>query len=798
MLKNLTNKNSTTEKLKIETTPVVEQSSLRGKKGKILVLGLVMLIVFIGLFSPVRKASAFACTGFDMINSVNTPAGCTSDTPTDITALTATGIDVTHDGALTSTATAAATTAPSGTCTAASGSTFDATLIQCNAQGGTWVAKTPTGKSIFEENLGSCLSGTSWNPFSDGCLKTIFFKLFHGIPAFFLWVSGMFFNVLLSVSLSSDLLRSSFVGQAWGIVRDLSNIFFILILLYIAIKIILGLGGTEVKKMIVNVIIIALLINFSMFFTTVIIDSSNILALIFYNKMTVNTKSSTDTDRPYSGIGGEKDVSGGLVNSFDPTQMVGEDFFTQAKKNPPNPDGTQADDSTEVPLSIILSVILLSGAVMCFAAYVFFVTGIFFLGRLIELWILIIFSPFAFMSWPVPQLSSLQDIGWKAWLDRLLSVAFMAPIFMFFLYFIFMLISNKAVFEGIIPKSTGGTTGMIKLILGAVLPCILICVLLLKAKNYAKKGSGAIGEMVMKGAKIAGGLALGATAGIGAVALRGSVGRVSAAMANSEWARKREAQGKIGSSVFRDITKKVGSGSFDVRGARIGGKTLASATGMKVGEAQKGGFEERKKIQIEKRQKRVKELEVGENEDLKQKLNKTQMDLQGLLGTNAKEIESVDKLIEKKRQEANDANIQFNAAKGTDKEEGARKNLDQANLEVKNANFRKKALVNGDDWTDLKGVENATHHEYGTTGRTIDTNGKSVSIDDLEKRKKTQAQDIKNENIQRRMNFAATGQTKWERAKGFVFSGGAYTKAASEEAAYNIIMETKLDSGTKT
>ncbi|MFA6177763.1 MAG: MARVEL domain-containing protein [Candidatus Paceibacterota bacterium] len=396
-------------------------------------------------------------------------------------------------------------------------------------------------KSFFENEIvgRGCMSLTNLNPFSDGCLKKVFYYIFHGIPAFLLWVSAIFFNVLLSVSLSSDLLKSPFVGGAWGVVRDLSNIFFILILLYISFKVILGMGGSEVKKMIGSVVIMALLINFSMFFTQVIIDSSNILALIFYNKIDVTTKNSDGTPRPYSPIGKDKDISGGLVNSFDPTKMLGKEFFDQATKQF-NPDGTPQNTSlSEVPLSIVLSVILLAGAVMCVAAYVFFASGFFFLGRLIELLVLIIFSPFAFMTYTVPGLSGISDIGWKAWLDRLIRSALMAPIFMFFLYFIFMLISNKTLFESIIPKSTNneGIGGMIKIILGVVLPCVLICVLLLKAKNYAKKGAGEIGEMVMKGAKIAGGLAIGGAALGTALAGRTLIARGAAAASRTEGAK---------------------------------------------------------------------------------------------------------------------------------------------------------------------------------------------------------------------------------------------------------------------
>jgi len=52
---------------------------------------------------------------------------------------------------------------------------------------------------------------------------------------------------------------------ALPVVRDFVNIFFIFVLLYIAFATILSLHGFKTKEMIINVIIIGLLMNFSLF-----------------------------------------------------------------------------------------------------------------------------------------------------------------------------------------------------------------------------------------------------------------------------------------------------------------------------------------------------------------------------------------------------------------------------------------------------------------------------------------------------------------------------------------------------
>src|SRR3989338_10302 len=72
------------------------------------------------------------------------------------------------------------------------------------------------------------------------------------------------------------------IDTAWKTIRDVANMGFIFVLLYAAIQTILGIGS-DTKKLIVNIIVVAILINFSLFFTKVVIDASNILAITFYD-----------------------------------------------------------------------------------------------------------------------------------------------------------------------------------------------------------------------------------------------------------------------------------------------------------------------------------------------------------------------------------------------------------------------------------------------------------------------------------------------------------------------------------
>jgi hypothetical protein len=373
----------------------------------------------------------------------------------------------------------------------------------------------------------------------------------------------------------------------------------------------------------------------------------------------------------------------------------------------------------------------------------------------------------------------------------------MAPIFMFFMYFIFLLLQAR-MFDSLISNAN---TNFLVRILSILIPAMFILILLLKATDFAKKGSGKFGEALMKGAKMVGGLAisaataaatggtslaLGAASSIAATTGRATIGRAGAAIADSKWAREREIQGKFGSGVFRGAAKAVGSATYDARNVKVAGKTLASATGLNLGEGGKGGFKERKAEQIEKRNKRSKELQVGEHDPLKLKLNKTEEDLQKLLSNNADVIESLDKAIEKKRQEVSDAEKKLSAARGTAGEGAARAALTTANGELDFAKQSKKEFRSGADYmvTD-------------STGKTTLKTGTGVSVEALEQQKRDDAQAIKKENARRNRDFAETQKRGgFTRAKDYILSGGTYTSAAAHEAAHDIIMETKLDSGT--
>jgi len=634
------------------------------------------------------------------------------------------------------------------------------------------LTKTPTSTGTADNEFQKQIdSGCSLNPLYfdlGGCVLKLFYYTYFMIPTFVLWLSAQFFNFLIPISLDSTMImKSEFIPQAWGVVRDVSNIFFILVLLYIAIQTILGMGH-ETKKMIAQVVIMALLINFSMFFTEVVIDSSNVLALIFYNKLDVNKSRPNE-----SSTASQKDISGEIYRNFDVTTLLTKENLDKFKSTTINGKIYQQEG---LPFGATLGLMLIAGTIMLFAAYTFFIAGFSFLGRLVELWILIIFSPFALMSSTLPILEKINYVGWKSWLEKLLATSFMAPIFMFFLYFIFLLLPHMSGFvQG---------DGAISMILTMLIPALLLLALLLKATHYAKKGSGYFGEILSKGGEALAGMAIGAATGGAAALGRATVGKAGAAMANSGWAKDWEAK-HIGGEYAMSAFKKIGSASFDARASSLG-KNIISAGGLDVGTAQKGGFTERREADIKKRMERAKEIEVGEDEKLKQELNAIETDLQDLLRGKSHELGELDKKIKSARQAQLDTAGILKLDPGNEAKTKAAK---EASDKFQNLLAEKKSIKTATKITSTTGkvFDGDKKENRSKNGRTID----QLEDEDIP----TAKHEIETENRTRRWNYAQKLEGRFNRGWNFVFSGGQYSYKGAEEASHKIRMEAKIPSG---
>ena len=96
------------------------------------------------------------------------------------------------------------------------------------------------------------------------------------------------FQILISLAQYNSFISSPAVTTGWVIVRDICNMFFILILLVIAFATILRLEGYNWKKDLPRLLIYAVLINFSRTICGLIIDFSQVIMLTFVNAFAQN------------------------------------------------------------------------------------------------------------------------------------------------------------------------------------------------------------------------------------------------------------------------------------------------------------------------------------------------------------------------------------------------------------------------------------------------------------------------------------------------------------------------------
>jgi hypothetical protein len=236
------------------------------------------------------------------------------------------------------------------------------------------------------------------------------------------WTAGQFFNVCIAIALNSEVFNTKMVVDGWAISRDVANLFFIFILLYIAIATILQLSDYGMKQLLGKIIIIALLVNFSLLITRVIVDSSNILALEFYDSISVEGGATSIMAGKSA-----KNLSQVFVSGFNPQNLLKSKNF-----------GKTVEEGAGDTLLVVVVSMLLASILVLVAAFVLFAAGILFVIRTVTLWFLMVLAPLAFLAMVLPATRGYANQWW----DKLFKQAFFAPVFMFLFYLVAKIIDS--------------------------------------------------------------------------------------------------------------------------------------------------------------------------------------------------------------------------------------------------------------------------------------------------------------------------------------------------------------------
>jgi hypothetical protein len=406
---------------------------------------------------------------------------------------------------------------------------------------------TNTGKVELHGDCGIIIKGSV-----AGCVASLL-ELVNMLTHFITSIAAGFFDWALFATIDSINYGTPFVSEGWGIVRDLSNMAFIFILLYIAIQMILGMGH-DTRKAIVTLVVVALFINFSMFFSKVIIDAGNILAHSFYNNTEAQYKNGED---------GEKSMTTEIMAKITPQAILSDDIV----------NGVGNGSSNKVPQDTKYILISLFSIAMDIALIgVFFSVGFMMIGRIVGLIFAIIISPLAFISKVVPGLAGMSYIGFDKWIKDLVGLSFLPGVFMFFLFLIIKFLNPTNILSNMTIQTTDWWVKMLNILIPMIFVLVLIMIAKKIAKSMAGEVGGMVGGMLQKLTLAAGGLALGGAA-LGAAAVgRSTFGAISNYTQNAD-ARKDALKSKATTDAFDNLkqhpynpksyVKFVGAGAKD-------------------------------------------------------------------------------------------------------------------------------------------------------------------------------------------------------------------------------------------
>jgi len=249
---------------------------------------------------------------------------------------------------------------------------------------------------------------------------------------FILYIAGTLFNWVIAYTVFgfANIIGGTVgIVAAWSVLRDIANIALLFGFIFIGVATILDIHGYEAKKTLPRLVIFAVLLNFSLLASQVVIDTSNIFSAAIYQQAGGEKCETVEKNCANNGISGKILSMTGVAGIFDTkeTKAADDTSFTRL-------------GITYLMMSVfvtITAVVLLAGAIMLII-------------RAVVLIFLMVLSPIGFAGLAIPPLEKYA----RDWWDKLLSQSFFAPVFL-----LLILVSIK-VAEGI--QGAAGNAGLVQ------------------------------------------------------------------------------------------------------------------------------------------------------------------------------------------------------------------------------------------------------------------------------------------------------------------------------------------------
>lgn len=372
------------------------------------------------------------------------------------------------------------------------------------------------------------------------------------IASWLIYLAGSLlnFSINLTMHIKEFVSSTDSVYSVWKAIRDISGMFIIFSLLYAAILLIVSYEKPKFGKLLINIVVAGVLINFSFFLTGLAIDVSNIVSLQLYNAIA-----------PQAKMDGSLNVVGNVAsNVWDNVTLKGymqkssadgglSTIFMQALgvTRLYNPDGSissagqKVQDSGSALIGPSMKIILTgvtSIIIMITAALSFFAAALAFMVRFVILIFLLAFSPILFASYVVPEID--EYVG--KWRKYLKSQLIFMPVYLLLMYVALSVVTSSSIFKEGYASSLSGNGGFLADLMILAVNAVLIILML----NFPLLGAISMGAMMPEWAKKMG--AEDIWRRVGGVVGRGTVGSLGSSL------DKRLANTRLGNtSLGRDI-----------------------------------------------------------------------------------------------------------------------------------------------------------------------------------------------------------------------------------------------------
>lgn len=435
--------------------------------------------------------------------------------------------------------------------------------------------------------VGGALSFVGLNPWDSLWLFVAnLMQVFLTVMSWFLGLCGTLLNmaVFVTTHLGAFIKDTPAIYNIWTVIRDLSSMVLIFFILWAALQMILNIRQPQFGTLLRNIVIVGILINFSFFFTQVMIDASNIVSLQFYNAIAPNNEyqsGSKIVDWTSKAITGN-----GVSNIFMGALQVNAWYKNNAVIGGGSATGSSGPSAA--PVRIIL--------VTAGAFVVMFITSLSFVAaaavcllRTAMLILLLAFSPIWIAAWAMPELKEASKMWQKQFKAQLLFL----PAYLMLMYVAIRILNESGLNQlawasSSVPVFSQVNMGAyISLFVGFAINIVMLNVPLIGALSFAGAGGTATEKWFKSTQSWLG---------------RNTAGRFASRINESNFMRERYANNpRVGMFVQSQLSK-VSNASFNPDQKQLFG----------LG-AKKGGFDKTRKDKIEKYNKFAGSL--GYNED---------------------------------------------------------------------------------------------------------------------------------------------------------------------------------------